>query len=83
MEHGIFSIDLSALKQEDSTDALAERIAELVSVKIASIPMQREATEGDRSGTKESVSAVTEMEPEADEPKVLGEDALDFLDMFG
>ncbi|MCF2643136.1 hypothetical protein I6E50_12040 [Roseburia hominis] len=74
---------ISALENENSDDALAEEIAELVVAKLGGVSIQREATGGDNSAIEKGTDAKTELEPQADEPEVLGEDAIGFLDMFG
>ena len=74
---------LSSLGYENSDGALAEQIAELVVAKLGGVTIQREATGGDNSAIEKGTYAKTELEPQADEPEVLGEDAIGFLDMFG
>ena len=77
---------LSGSTKQDADDALAERIAELVADKLTDkLPMQ--------TGSSVSYGAIVsgvgrdeehdETKPQADEPELLGEDALDFLDLFG
>ena len=77
---------LSGSTKRDADDALAERIAELVADKLSNkLPMQ--------TGSSVSNGAIVsgdgrdeehdETKPQADEPELLGEDALDFLDLFG
>ena len=77
---------LSGSTKQDADDALAERIAELVADKLTDkLPMQ--------TGSSVSNGAIVsgdgrdeehdETKPQADEPELLGEDALDFLDLFG
>ena len=77
---------LSASTQRDADDALAERIAELVADKLSNkLPMQ--------TGSSVSNGAIVsgdgrdenhdETKPQSDEPELLGEDALDFLNLFG
>lgn len=74
---------MMALEHENSDDALAERIAELVVAKLGGVTIQREATGGDNSATEKGTDVRTELEPLADEPEMLGEDAVGFLDIFG
>jgi ribosomal protein L12E/L44/L45/RPP1/RPP2 len=74
---------LQALEHKDSNDALAEQIAELVAVKLSGA-----TTAGGATGAPHIVNAKDneqkgDVEIRADEPEVLGEDAIDFLDMFG
>lgn len=74
---------LSSLEQQDSKDALAERIAELVVAKLGEVDIQREARRESSGRCNEGVSLQAKGDSQADEPVVLGESALDFLDMFG
>ena len=74
---------LSALEHKDTNDALAEQIAELVILKLGGVTIQREAIGESTSNCMEEKVAELEGIPQADEPAVLGEDALDFLDIFG
>ncbi len=74
---------MMALEHENSDDALAERIAELVVAKLGGVTIQREATGGDNSVIEKGTGVRTELEPLADEPEMLGEDAVGFLDIFG
>lgn len=74
---------ISALNNENSDVALAEQIAELVVAKLGGVSIQRKATEGDNSAIEKDTDAKTELEPQADEPEVLGVEAIGFLDMFG
>ena len=77
---------LSGSTKRDADDALAERIAELVADKLSNkLPMQ--------TGSSVSNGAIVsgdgrdenhdETKPQSDEPELLGEDALDFLNLFG
>ena len=77
---------LSGSAKRDADDALAERIAELVADKLSNkLPMQ--------TGSSVSNGAIVsgdgrdedhdETKSQSDEPELLGEDALDFLDLFG
>lgn len=79
----IIELIISALKNENSDDELAEHIAELVVTKLGRVTIQREAKGGDNSATEKGTVVRTELEPQADEPEILGEDAIGFLDMFG
>ena len=70
--------------KEASEDALAEHIADIVAEKLmgklATVPVDREAREAagiNDDGVHAEVAA-----SQADEPVLLGEDALDFLDAF-
>ena len=77
---------LSGSTKRDADDALAERIAELVADKFSNkLAMQTGSSvsngvivSGD--GRDENHG---EIKPQSDEPELLGEDALDFLDLFG
>jgi len=73
----------SALESVNSGDALAEQIAELVVAKLGGATIQREAREDSNSSIEDSNDAKMELEPQADEPEILGEDAIGFLDIFG
>ena len=79
----VIGLILAALEHENSDDALAESIAELVVAKLGGVTIQREATGGDNSATDKGTGVRTELEPLADEPELLGEDAIGFLDVFG
>ena len=73
---------LSGSTKRDADDALAERIAELVADKLTM-----------KTGSSVSNGAIVsgdgrdedhdETKSQSDEPELLGEDALDFLDLFG
>ena len=82
------AIDLILAKEErvDSADELAKRIALLVAEEIKkdemSIPIGSEARGNPVSDKTENVRK-EDTEFPADEPEVLGEEALDFLEMFG
>ena len=77
---------LSGGVHTDSADELAERIAGLVANKLTKelicIPMgsgaSGEAVSGNDVNTEKA-----DTDSRADEPELLGEEALDFLDMFG
>ena len=79
----VIGLILAALEHENSDDALAERIAELVVAKLGGVTIQREATRGDNSVIEKGTEEMKELEPLADEPEMLGEDAVGFLDIFG
>lgn len=82
------AIDLILAKEEqgDSADELAKRIALLVAEEISkngiSVPISSEARGNSVSGKTENERREDTDSP-ADEPEVLGEEALDFLEMFG
>lgn len=77
---------LAKEEQVDSADELAKRIALLVAEEIKktgmSIPIGSEARGNSVSDKTENVSK-EDTDSQADEPEVLGEEALDFLEMFG
>lgn len=81
------AIDLILAKEErvDSADELAKRIALLVAEEIKkngmSIPISREARGNSASDKTENVRK-EDTEFPTDEPEVLGEEALEFLEMF-
>ena len=78
----IMELLMRAFEQENSDDAFAERIAELVARKLSVAPMMYEAKQTlvivDAGKTAETTEASN-----ADEPELLGEEALDFLGAFG
>ena len=76
---------LSGVVHTDSADELAERVAVLVADKLkkelSCIPVSSGAS--GESGFKNNVNAEKmDTDFRADEPELLGEEALDFLDMF-
>ena len=77
---------LSGEMKLHSADELAERIAELVANKLIKelicIPMGSGASEEAVSGNDVSAEKA-DTDSRADEPELLGEEALDFLEMFG
>lgn len=72
-----------AFEQENSDDAFAERIAEMVADKLGGMTIQREAPRGTDTDCEKRIVAKSEPVPQADEPEFLGEDAVGFLDIFG
>lgn len=77
---------LSGSTKRDADDALAERIAELVADKLTNkltMPTVSNVSNGTivSSDGKEEDNYETKLQ--ADEPELLGEDALDFLEIFG
>ena len=72
-------------RREMNEDAFAEQIAVMVANRVKS--MLKEMTvcsEGRGSGRREeTVSGENRADSRADEPVLIGEDALDFLDAFG
>ena len=77
---------LSGGVHTDSVDELAERIAGLVATKLTKelscIPVGSGASGGPVFGNDVNTEK-TDTCSRADEPELLGEEALDFLDMFG
>lgn len=77
---------LSGSTKQEVDDALAERIAELIADKLTdqlSMPTGSSVSNGaivSGDGRDEDHDAT---KPQSDEPELLGEDALDFLDIFG
>ena len=77
---------LSGGKTDNSLDEMAERIADAVAEKLIGKLVPVQAGSGAKGGTVETIGAgasESEAVPRADEPQLLGEDALDFLTMFG
>ena len=77
---------LSGEMKPHSADELAERIAELVANKLTKelicIPMGSGAS-GEAVSENDVSAEKADTDSRADEPELLGEEALDFLDMFG
>ena len=77
---------LSGQDRLDVNDALAERIAELVADKLTdklSMPTGSNVSSGAIVSGNGRDEDHDETKPQSDEPELLGEDALDFLDLFG
>lgn len=82
----LIDLILSCGKPNNSMDEMAERIADAVAEKLTDKLVLVQAGSGAKEGTAEMIGAGasdSEAVPLADEPELLGEDALDFLDMFG
>ena len=77
---------LSGGVHTDSADELAERIAELVANKLTKelicIPTGSGAS-GEAVSENDVSAEKADTDSRADEPELLGEEALDFLDIFG
>ena len=77
---------LSGEMKPHSADELAERIAELVANKLTKelicIPMGSGAS-GEAVSENDVSAEKADTDSRADEPELLGEEALDFLDIFG
>ena len=77
---------LSGSTKRDADDVLAERIAELVADKITNkltMPIESSVSSGAIVSGNGGDEDHDETKPQSDEPELLGEDALDFLDLFG
>lgn len=82
----VIDLILSGGVHTDSVDELAERIAGLVATKLTKelscMPMSSGASGEAVSGNDVNTEKV-DTDSRADEPELLGEETLDFLDMFG
>ena len=82
----LLDLILANSEKADSADELAERIALLVVDKLQEatiyLPMGSGASGNLISEKKETIKN-TDINYQADEPEVLGEEALDFLEIFG
>ena len=82
----VIDLILSKEEQADSADELAKHIALLVAEGMKksgmSIPISSEVRGNSVSDKTENVRE-EDADSQADEPEVLGEEALDFLEMFG
>ena len=82
----LLDLILANSEKADSADELAERIALLVVDKLKKdaiyLPMGSGAS-GNSVAEKEETVKETDTNYQADEPEVLGEEALDFLEIFG
>ena len=82
----VIDLILSGGLHADSADELAERIAGVVVDKLKEefsyIPMGSGASGEAVSGNNVSTEKA-DIDSRADEPEILGEEALEFLDMFG
>lgn len=77
---------LSGSTKRDADDVLAERIAELVADKITNkltMPTESSVSSGAIVSGDGRDEDHDETKSQSDEPVLLGEDALDFLDLFG
>ena len=77
---------LSGSTKQEVDDALAERIAELIADKLTdqlSMPTGSSVSNGAIVSGDGRDENHDETKHQADEPELLGEDALDFLDIFG
>ena len=77
---------LSGSTKRNVDDVLAERIAELVADKITNkltMPTESSVSNGAIVSGDGRDENHDETKSQSDEPELLGEDALDFLDLFG
>ena len=77
---------LSGSTKRDADDVLAERIAELVADKITNkltMPTESSVSSGTIVSGDGRDEDHDETKSQSDEPVLLGEDALDFLDLVG
>lgn len=77
---------LSGSTKRDADEALAERIAELIADKLTdqlSMPTGSSVSNGAIVSGDGRDEDHDETKSQSDEPELLGEDALDFLDIFG
>lgn len=77
---------LSGSTKQEVDDALAERIAELIADKLTdqlSMPTGSSVSNGAIVSGDGRDEDHDETKSQSDEPELLGEDALDFLDIFG
>ena len=77
---------LSGSTKRDADDVFAERIAELVANKLKdqlSMPTGSSVSNGAIVSGDGRDEDHDETKSQSDEPELLGEDALDFLDLFG
>lgn len=71
---------------DSSMDKFAERVADTVAQKLNDRWKLVQASGGAKEAvveTSDVLQAVSETMPETDEPQLLGEDVIGFLDMFG
>ena len=77
---------LSGSTKQEVDEALAERIAELIADKLTdqlSMPTGSSVSNGAIVSGDGRDEDHDETKSQSDEPELLGEDALDFLDIFG
>ena len=77
---------LSGSTKQEVDDALAERIAELIADKLTdqlSMPTGSSVSNGAIVSGDGRDEDHDETKSQSDEPELLGEDALDFLNLFG
>ncbi|MDD6796659.1 MAG: hypothetical protein PUE71_00015 [Clostridia bacterium] len=82
----LIDLILSSSRTDNSMDEMAERIADAVAEKLIGKLVPVQTGSGAKEGTAEMVSAdasESEAVSLADEPLLLGEEAIDFLTMFG
>ena len=81
----LIDLILSGGGKDNSVEEMAEQIADAVAEKLMGKLAPVQADSGAKMGTVVTMadSAESETVPQADEPQLLGEEAIDFLDMFG
>lgn len=82
----LIDLILSGGRKDNSVDEMAERIADAVAEKLTGKLVPVQAGSGAKEGTAEMMGAgasESEAVSQTDEPELLGEDAIDFLTMFG
>ena len=81
----LIDLILSGGSKDNSMEQMAEQIADAVAEKLTGKLTPVQADSGAKMGTVVTMADSDENEtvPQADEPQLLGEEALDFLDMFG
>lgn len=82
----LIDLILSGGIKDNFVDEMAERIADAVAEKLTGKLVTVQAGSGAKGETVETIGAVAseyETVSLADEPQLLGEDALDFLEAFG
>ena len=82
----VIELILSGSTKQEVDDALAERIAELIADKLTdqlSMPTGSSVSNGAIVSGDGRDEDHDETKSQSDEPELLGEDALDFLDIFG
>lgn len=82
----VIELIVSGSTKRDADEALAERIAELIADKLTdqlSMPTGSSVSNGAIVSGDGRDEDHDETKSQSDEPELLGEDALDFLDLFG
>lgn len=81
----LIDLILSGGSKDNSVEEMGEQIADAVAEKLMGKLALVQADSGAKKGTVVTMADTSESETvsKADEPELLGEEALDFLDMFG